>query len=213
MLTLARANWPGVDQWWAADTGCYANPEGYDDDRWLAWLEQRLPWRDRCLFAAAPDRVGDPVATLALARPVLPSIRSLGFRAALVAQDGIEHMPIPWDEFDALFMGGSTRWKLSEAAYALSAEADARGKWTHMGRVNSWSRLAAATVGGCRSADGTTIAFNPGRYEPEILRWLDRLDRQSTLPLGGTVDLRALLPDAIAPGRCEAPLARSIRRG
>ena len=42
---------------------------------------------------------------------------------------------------------------------------------------------AAAATAGYRSADGTTIAFNPGRYEPEILRWLDRLDRQLSLPL------------------------------
>jgi hypothetical protein len=34
-----------------------------------------------------------------------------------------------------------------------------------------------------RYANGTTIDFNPGRYEPEILRWLDRLDRQARLPL------------------------------
>jgi hypothetical protein len=183
MLTLSRANWPGTDQWWAADTGCYADPTAYDDDHLLAWPERRLPWRDRCLFATAPDRVGDPVATLALALPVLPWIRALGLPAALVAQDGSERMPIPWDKFDTFFVRGTTRWKLSEAAYVFAVEAAARGKWTHMGRVNSSARLAAAAVVGCQSADGTTIAFNPGRYEPEILRWLDRLDLQATFPL------------------------------
>jgi hypothetical protein len=114
---------------------------------------------------------------------VLPELRRRGYRAALVAQDGLEQLPVPWDAFDALFVGGTTAWKLSEAAYGLAAEARRRGKCTHLGRVNAWPRLRMAAVSGYDSADGTTLGFNPGRYIPEIRGWLDTLAAQQRLGL------------------------------
>ena len=162
---------------WCADNGCYG--KGYPgDDAWLAWLGTFTPEeRARCLFAVAPDVVGDAAATLARSLPWLPKIRDLGYFAALVAQDGLEALEIPWDSFDCLFIGGTTEWKLGPWPIILVAEAKARGKWTHMGRVNSEKRFRYAAKIGCDSADGTFLAFGPDVNLPRLLAWLRTNDQ------------------------------------
>ena len=186
MLTPAsRGDVLGAAQrasWWAADTGRFANPAAYTDAGYLTWLAALRPARTTCLFATAPDVVGDWAATWALSEPLLPRIRALGFRVALVAQDGMAALP-PVEVWDCLFVGGTTRWKLSEPAYRLARWAVALGKWTHLGRVNSWTRIRAAAVAGYASADGTALAYNPPQYAVEIAGWLDRLRAQPALPL------------------------------
>lgn len=167
--------------WWAADNALYRDPDA-SHRRYLRFLLDRAAYADRCLFATAPDVLGDAAATWRRSEAVLPEIRLLGFRAALVAQDGIEALPIAWDRFDCLFIGGSTEWKLSEAAYAIAAEARFRGKWVHLGRVNSFRRLRAATAGLYDSCDGTYVAFAPDRNLPRLCRWLDAVNAQP--PLG-----------------------------
>lgn len=162
-------------QLWAADNGRYSQPATYSDARYLAFLRRHLSDVDRCLFATAPDVVGNAQATLRLSLPMLPRIRKLGYKVAFVAQDGLEKLNVPWDTFDCLFVGGTTEWKLSEHAYQLVAEANRRGKWTHMGRVNSWQRFRAAAAAGYDSADGTVLRFDPDR---PVHEWSDKaLDR------------------------------------
>ena len=160
---------------WAADTGCFAQPEAFDVGHYLEWLERLRPIQDRCLFATAPDVVGDAHTTLERSAPVLPMLRARGWPPALVAQDGLERLEVPWDSFTALFLGGTTSWKLGEAAAALAAEARQRGKHIHMGRVNSRRRVRHAQVLGCHSVDGTCITFDPPTYVRVIPRWLDGL--------------------------------------
>ena len=87
-------------------------------------------------------------------------------------QDGQEHLPVSWQLCDAAFIGGSTPWKLGPAAADLAAQARARGLWVHMGRVNSLRRLRHAVAIGCRSVDGTFLAFGPDRNLRTLLRWL-----------------------------------------
>lgn len=167
---------------WAADNGCWSHGEAFDLTRYLSWLTRMLPYQPKCLFATAPDVVGDALATWELSQASLPLIRQLGYGAALVAQDGIEHQRIEWRSFDALFIGGSTDWKLSEAAHLVIREAKARGKWVHMGRVNSARRFTAARLAGCDSADGTFISYAPDANS-EILRgWLSSQDKNPTFP-------------------------------
>lgn len=159
---------PGLT--WCADNGCFSNR--WDEDRWWKFLTANAHEAGSCLFAVAPDVVGDAAATLAKSAPWLPRIRELGYPAALVAQDGLEHLDVPWDTFDCLFIGGSTRWKTSLAAQRLAAEAKARGKWLHMGRVNSARRFRLARdVFGCDSADGTHITFHPEENLGNVLAW------------------------------------------
>lgn len=165
---------------WVADNGCYS--KGYPGDaKWFAWLESLTEHAPRCLFAVAPDVVADAVATLKRSAPWLPRIRALGYPAALVAQDGLETLAVSWDEFDVLFIGGSTEWKLGSHAAHLIAEAKAHGKRVHMGRVNSLERLRGAHLRGCDTADGTYIAFGPDVNLPDVLRWLRTVNTQDTL--------------------------------
>jgi hypothetical protein len=166
---------------WAADNGCFTAGGRFNLGAYLCWLVL-LPEHERCLFATAPDVVGDAAATWRRSEPVLPVLRRLGFRAALVAQDGWDGR-VDWDSFDCLFMGGTTEFKLSERAWELCREATARGKWTHMGRVNSLRRLRAAAVGGYNSADGTFLRFGPDKNLPKLLGWLAELRRQPALTM------------------------------
>lgn len=168
---------------WAADNGCFAAGDRFDLDRWLSRLGRFAHLAGTCLFAVAPDVVGDAAATWERSRDVLPVIRDMGFPAAFVGQDGQEGLPVHWDTFDAWFAGGSTAWKLSEPAYALAAEAKRRGKWTHMGRVNSLRRFRAAALSGYDSADGTCIAYNPVELTERVAMWLSVTQQPSLFRL------------------------------
>jgi hypothetical protein len=161
---------------WAADTGCYAAPHRHDNRNYLHWLQRHQSVADRCLFATAPDVVGDAVATLEKSLPMLHEIRHIGYRAALVAQDGFEEIDIPWSHFDAIFIGGTTSWKLSPVVRIIIKNAKDHQKWVHMGRVNSWKRFQLAHHMGCDSADGTHVAYAPDRNISHIHQWITRID-------------------------------------
>ncbi len=154
---------------WIADNSVFAGKYP-GDNQYLAWLA-RLPHKDQCRFAVAPDVVGDAVRTLARSLPMLPRIRTL-VPVAYAAQNGATVDSLPWDEFDVLFIGGDTAWKIGPQGRALIAEAKRRGKGAHMGRVNSHGRLQRATDSGCDSADGTYLAFGPDINLPKLLRWV-----------------------------------------
>jgi hypothetical protein len=81
--------------------GCYLRGETFDCDRWLRWLAKQP--REGCLFAAAPDLMGhDCWESFEFSYPHLERIRSLGFRAALVAQDSFETIDdTNWKEDDS----------------------------------------------------------------------------------------------------------------
>lgn len=186
MVTPMMGNRIPMDRTWAADTGCFAQPHRHDDDRYLDWLGNRVHLAGSCLFATAPDVVGDAKATLKRSTPMLQHIRDAGYKAALVAQDGMAPDDIPWREVDALFIGGTTDWKLGHEAAALADHARRLGLWVHMGRVNSLRRLRIAQSFGCQSADGTFAAFGPDKNIPRIQRWLKQLGEQPPLFSGGT---------------------------
>lgn len=154
---------------WAADTGCYSQGDKFSLGRYLSWLKARAAAANRCLFATAPDVVGDAEATWKRSKDVLPEIRHLGFKAALVAQDGFEWPD--FDTFDALFIGGTTDWKLSVEVQRIIDRAREGGKWVHMGRVNSEKRYRMARLAGCDSVDGTYIAFGPDINGPKVRAW------------------------------------------
>lgn len=158
-------------QVWAADSGRFSRPHQYSDKAYLKWLLEQ-PSKETCLFATAPDVVGNAGETLRLSLPMLQPIRECGYKVAFVAQDGLECLDIPWEHFDCLFIGGTTEWKLSSYAAIIVSEAKRRGKWVHMGRVNSLKRLRYAASIGCDSADGTIIAYGPDLYTNKVIEWV-----------------------------------------
>lgn len=176
----SRKDIPGV---WAADNGCFNQPDKYTNEGYLTWLAKLDP--ENCLFATAPDVVGDAAATRARAYPMLSKIRELGFKAAYVVQDGETPDQVDWDQLDAIFIGGSTEWKLSDAAADLAREAKKRGKWVHMGRVNSLKRIRFAQSIGCDSVDGTYLAFAPEKNEARLKFWMKSIKQQPGFDFDG----------------------------
>lgn len=162
---------------WCADNGCYG--KGFPgEDAWLKWLG-RLPYdRKLCEFAVAPDVVGDARATLARSRPWMDKVRALDLPVAFVAQNGLERLRVPWKDFDVLFIGGSTDWKLGEHARELIGRAVRHGKGVHFGRVNSRMRLRYAKQVGCTSADGTYVCFGPTKNLGRMSRWLAEVNAE-----------------------------------
>lgn len=176
MLSMGMGNRAPTEGPWAADSGRYNKPESYTDEKYLAFLTRHQWAAERCLFATAPDVMGDAVATWELSVKMFEPIRSLGYPAALVAQDGLVLEGLDWDRFDALFVGGTTEYKLSPEARAACHEAKERGKWVHMGRVNSLRRMLIAKDFRCDSVDGTTIAYHPANQEKLVRGWLAKVD-------------------------------------
>lgn len=168
---------------WAADNECYSLGDAFDPDRYVRFLERTCHLASQCLFATAPDVVADANATLHQFVPWSESIHALGLPVALVAQDGLENLPVPWNVFECLFIGGTTEWKLGPAARQLVASAKARGKWIHVGRVNSAKRLRYCLGLGVDSVDGTEWAINPGRGIRWASKVLKTFEHQMTLDI------------------------------
>ncbi|HTZ62677.1 MAG TPA: hypothetical protein VMB51_01080 [Solirubrobacteraceae bacterium] len=189
---------------WAADNDCF---QRLDPHAYCAMLDALLGAPGRCLFVTVPDVVADAHATARLFEIWWRALARRGLPAALVAQDGLEHLyswlTFVWPRIDALFIGGSTEWKLGPAAHALAIEAKRRGKWVHMGRVNSARRIRYAASIGCDSVDGT-----------KWVRWRDAyLDAGLSLMTGPVqLPLHWTLAADSPPLRC-SHAAHAVRAG
>jgi len=170
---------------WAVDNGAYS---GFDAARFRRLLA-KAAGRPRLLWVVAPDVVADARATRKLFDAWRPELAAAGVPVAFCAQDGAERLELPWGEFACLFVGGSTRWKLSTAAAELMAEARARGQKVHVGRVNSLRRLRTAYERGADSVDGSgysrwhhrTAVHRPDMSLRRHLAFLRTLEAERTL--------------------------------
>lgn len=150
-LTRRLPQRPGAH--FSIDNGAFSR---FDADGFLRILNKHKERRELCRFVALPDVVG-------AARRTLEAFEHWefvlnGWRKALVAQDGIESLPIPWKRLDAIFIGGSTSWKLSKDAADVIRTAKICGKWVHAGRVNTPGRMEYFDELGVDSMDGTGLA-------------------------------------------------------
>lgn len=152
---------------WAADNDAF---NGFDPGRFTAMLD-RLHGIDGCLFVACPDVVGDARATLILYDEWALEVHGRGYPVGFVAQDGADRRTIDWDGIDALFVGGTTEFKMGPDAARLVLEAKNRGKWVHMGRVNGGRRIRYAASLGVDSVDGTGTVRFTDRDVPLLLRY------------------------------------------
>ena len=158
---------------WAVDNGAFAS---FDAQGFMTLLERRRDDRATCVFVAVPDVVGSARRTLEVFEFWKGKLD--GWPLALVCQDGQEHLPIPWGDITAVFIGGTTAWKMSGGAGHIVKAAKAMGKWVHVGRVNSPQRWEYFEELGADSADGTGIA----RYT-HMRRAIGDRGRQSVLAL------------------------------
>lgn len=147
---------------WAADNDAYS---GFDPTKYTRMLDA-IAGVPGCLFVTCPDVVADADATFRLyvkwARPILGRSLPLGY----VAQDGATPDSLPWAGISTVFVGGSTEWKLSDAAALIVKEAKDRGRWVHMGRVNTWRRVEYAKSIGVDSIDGTSVSMYTDAHLP-----------------------------------------------
>jgi hypothetical protein len=163
---------------WAADNGCFA--DRWKEQTWKTWIES-LPSPSEALFATIPDVVLDHESTLRSWHQHKEFVRGKGFKIAFVLQDGARREQIPFHDMDALFIGGSTEYKLSSEAKMIIDEAKDRAKWIHMGRVNSLKRLRIAHEWGCDSVDGTFLAFAPDFNTTRLLKMMKEIRKQDSL--------------------------------
>jgi hypothetical protein len=174
---------------WAADNDCF---QGLHPVRWLRFLAKILESGSRPKWVACPDAVGDAGETWRLYNRWAPVLIELGLPVALVLQDGLEKLkwraslPSRWDELSAVFVGGSTEWKLSTHAVRLVREAKERGKWVHVGRVNSLKRISHFAPLGVDSFDGSGFSAWGDKRIKLAVRWIDRaLSRPSLFDTHG----------------------------
>lgn len=150
-LTMFSDKNPGARK--GMDNGGFS---GLDARAFESLLEREAHQRDMFRFVTSPDIVASARRTLELFDYWYP--RLCQWPIALVAQDGQEDLPIPWDLMAAVFIGGSTRFKLSQSAVDIIRTAQAMGKWVHVGRVNNPERWMHFERLGVDSVDGTGIA-------------------------------------------------------
>ena len=152
LVSLARFADRGTT--FGIDNGFYAHS---DPDGFLRRVKGCEPYRERCKFVVVPDVVGSARRTLELFERWAPRLE--GWPLALAIQDGQEDLPIPWDAgIKAVFIGGTTAFKMSFAAETCIRAAQGLGLWTHVGRVNTPSRMTRFEDIGVDSCDGTGIS-------------------------------------------------------
>jgi len=150
------------------DNGAFTN---FDRNAWLRLVEDAKLHTP--LFVCAPDVVGDARRTLEIFFHYKKTLT--GLPIALVLQDGIGQIGIPWEDIAAVFIGGSDQFKVSSEARAAAKAAKMLGKWVHVGRVNTAQRVNQ-WLGIADSIDGSGIS----RYD-HMLRDVVRVIRGENL--------------------------------
>ena len=129
---------------WVMDNGSFSN---FEERSFLRMACVGIADRE-CLWIAMPDVVGNHGETVhlfdkycdLLSRMWIPS-PDLSKKACFVLQDGCNINSVPWERITAVFLGGSDKFKMSRIAYLILKEAKRRGKWVHVGRVNTPPRI------------------------------------------------------------------------
>jgi hypothetical protein len=139
----------------AIDNGAFA---GLRIDGFISLLERERKAKHLCRFVAVPDVVASARRTLEVFEHWKYRPELAGWPLALVAQDGLEDLDIPWKSVTGVFIGGSTSWKLSKSAADVIRAGKALGKWVHAGRVNTPARFEYFENLGADSIDGTGLS-------------------------------------------------------
>jgi hypothetical protein len=150
---LTRFSAQEPDAIFAIDNGAFS---GFPAAAFRSLLKREYPRRKLCKFVCAPDVIGSARRTLELFTAWRPQLH--GWPVALVAQDGLEHHAIPWHEISAVFIGGTTEWKMSRYAVETIRAAQGMGKWVHAGRVNTAGRWEYFEKLGVDSIDGSGLS-------------------------------------------------------
>jgi hypothetical protein len=144
----------------AIDNGAFS---GFSRREFSNLLRRQQVNRDRCLFVTIPDIVGNARRTLEtwkMRHDFAPN-----WPHALVAQNGLEDLDIPWSEMTAVFIGGDDNFKDSNAAYDIVKTAKILGRHVHVGRVNGAKRYMAYSNLGADTCDGSGVSRFGGKLQ------------------------------------------------
>lgn len=128
--------------------GAFKNGTEWDENAWLAMLEQASKVDHPPLWAIVPDVVGDREATIRSYHKYEHVVASYGFTKAFAVQDGMTPSDVP-KTASVVFVGGTTSWKWRNLT-----------TWTdnfprvHVGRVRM-TKLMRCLQLGVESCDGT----------------------------------------------------------
>jgi hypothetical protein len=153
LTPLTRYTLQNPDLPWGIDNGAFSR---FDERAFLSLLKREERRKEHCLFVTLPDVVGSARRTLEVFDRWKSRIG--GWNIALVIQDGQQDLPVPWDDIAAIFIGGSTHFKLSNHAEHCIKAAQILGKWVHVGRVNDAGRWQHFEDLGVDSIDGTGLS-------------------------------------------------------
>lgn len=187
LLTPHTGNNPPVGMDWAADNACFG---GLDVSAFLRFIAKLTESILKPLWVCCPDTVGDMSETLRQYSQWSPMLREIGLPVALVLQDGAELLKnrarLPWifrNEIAAVFVGGSTDWKISEEAENLTRQAKDCGLKVHVGRVNTEQRIRRiARWGTVDTFDGSGFSRWGRERIPMAVRWIDSALREASQP-------------------------------
>lgn len=163
---------------WALDNGCFSN---FNEKAWRAMLDEaddlscdfEKPTPPK--FVTLPDCVGSAQRTRELFD--IFYLQTVGFKRALVIQDGIANVEIPWNQISTIFVGGTDAFKVSRECMDACKVGKLLGKWIHVGRVNTWRRVRN-WVGIADSVDGSGMSRFDARLE-EVLTYIKNENPQS----------------------------------
>lgn len=167
---------------WAADNDCF-NFDNFEPEQFKKYCRRLITYPSSPLFVTVPDCVGNAEITHQLWKEWSPFMFDCGLPLAYVAQDGL--VELPNENFNTLFIGGTTEYKLGPNVRTLIRRAKDNGLWVHMGRVNSRKRMNYAFNLGVDSVDGTfsrspnhsmkhisnTLSIQQKQLPLEILPW------------------------------------------
>jgi hypothetical protein len=167
--TANSIHWKRINQgvYWCLDNGVFTGK--FNVEKWTKQMDDLKEHKDKCLFIAIPDVVGNFEATLKQFSHYRNMVKD--YPVAFVSQDGIRERDIPWNDFSCLFVGGSDRHKLGKEGGLVIREAKKRGKWVHIGRVNSPARILKFWQ--ADSWDGTHLGYMPsdvGKFHAAVLQ-------------------------------------------
>lgn len=174
LLVPGDGNTVQEDRVWAIDNGAFS---GLDAHLFLTKL-RRLQNVPGCRFLAVPDSVGNHLRTLESFWHWESLLR--GWPLAFVLQDGCTVGDVPWSHIAAVFVGGSTEFKLGHEAADCVRFAKACGRWVHWGRVNTLRRIRHCLAIGGDSFDGSRFSRFPGERALAV-RWVKETKRQPIL--------------------------------
>lgn len=141
------------DGQFAIDNGAFAQ---IDPGAFTRLLDRLRPAIGRCLFVTVPDVPMDARRTLEVFRRWEPELRA--WPLALAMQDGIGAHDIPWENIDAVFIGGSDAFKDGPEAEGVIRAALWLYKHVHIGRVNTPERWLRFEKLGAHTCDGSGVS-------------------------------------------------------